>query len=448
MTVVRETIAPPRSQNTAGSPSGAGLMTWLIVGLLFLATLINYLDRQTISVLATRIADDPAMRLTDAHLGQIFFAFLLAYGIAQLLIGPLLDRFPVRYAYPIAVTAWSLAGAAAALATGFWSLFGLRMLLGICESPNWPLALRVVSRTIPPNQRTLASGIFQCGTSVGALIAPPIIVWLTPANNWRFAFVAVGAIGLVWAALWLVFFAIFPTARLDSDEPAGNILGAGLPTPKLVAGLPTPPLTASPVSLAEIFGSPVFWSLFVATSFLNPLQYFYTTWLPRYFEKYAGVPFGAALAHRLVIVYLALDVGLILGGVAVAWLATGMTVSAARRLVAAVGALCMATIPLVAWLSSLNLVTAVVCTATFGLGSFMVNYLACTSEVSARKVSTAAGLLGGTGSLAGAVFMWLVGDLVTRTGSFSIAFIVAGLMPLVALGGLWMATRASSVSNP
>jgi MFS family permease len=124
--------------NSNRQPRSASV--WLIVGLLFLATLLNYLDRQTISVLATRIAEDPGMQLTDADLGRIFFAFLLAYGIAQLLVGPLLDRYPVRFAYPLAVTAWSLAGAAAALATGFWSLFGLRMLLGVCESPNWPLA--------------------------------------------------------------------------------------------------------------------------------------------------------------------------------------------------------------------------------------------------------------------------------------------------------------------
>src|SRR5688572_32444184 len=175
------------AQPHAASPRTRQMATWLVVGLLFLATLLNYLDRQTISVLATRIAEDPAMRLTDAHLGRIFFAFLLAYGIAQLLVGPLLDRFPVRFAYPLAVTAWSLAGAAAALATGFWSLFGLRMLLGVCESPNWPLALRVVSRTIPPSQRTLASGLFQCGTSVGALVAPPIIIWLTVWQGWRFS---------------------------------------------------------------------------------------------------------------------------------------------------------------------------------------------------------------------------------------------------------------------
>ena len=272
------------SPDHEGPPSAATTATWLVIGLLFLATLLNYLDRQTISVLATRIAEDPSMRLTDADLGKIFFAFLLAYGIAQLFIGPLLDRFSVRVAYPLAVTAWSLAGALAALASGFWSLFGLRMLLGVCESPNWPLALKVVARTVPPHQRSLASGVFQCGTSVGALIAPPIIIAITQATSWRFAFAAVGAVGLGWAVLWLTYFAVFPTVKLGEQQPAsaaGNL-----------------------TSLREILQSRAFWGLFVATSFLNPLQYFYTTWLPRYFEKYAGVPFGSALAQRLVIVYL------------------------------------------------------------------------------------------------------------------------------------------------
>jgi len=433
---------------TSASPDRPGnhvLGPWLIVGLLFLATLLNYLDRQTISVLATRIAEDPAMRLTDAHLGQIFFAFLLAYGIAQLAVGPLLDRFPVRFAYPIAVVAWSIAGAAAALATGFWSLFGLRMLLGVCESPNWPLALRVVSRTIPPSQRTLASGLFQCGTSVGALVAPPLIIWLTLAHGWRFSFVAVGAVGLAWAVLWLTFFAIWPEPRLDSDRPLEEIAQPANSRGSLRD--PQPPRSralASPTNLAEILRSRTFWGLFVATSFLNPLQYFYITWLPRYFEKYAGVPFGAALAQRLVIVYLALDLGLILGGLSVAILAGYWGVPRARRVVATIGAACMLPIALVAQLAALDAVTVVICLATFGLGCFMVNYLACTSEVSARKVSTAAGLLGGTGSLTGAAFMWLVGDLVTRNGSFGVAFLLAGAMPLVALAGLWMATRTAN----
>jgi ACS family hexuronate transporter-like MFS transporter len=420
-------LAPLTPPAAPAAPSGVA--TWLLIGLLFFATLLNYLDRQTISVLATRIAEDPAMRLTDADLGKIFFAFLLAYGIAQLLIGPLLDRFSVKVLYPIAVSAWSLAGGLAALATGFASLFGLRMLLGVCESPNWPLALRVVARMVPPPLRSLASGVFQCGTSVGALVAPPLIVAITVATNWRLAFVVVGAIGLVWAAAWLIYFALFPAAAAQIERG-----GCGSRSE------PEPGATRAS-SIHEIFRSRAFWGLFIATSFLNPLQYFYTTWLPRYFEKYAGVPFGAALASRLIIVYLALDLGLIAGGAAVALLANLWGLAAARRAVATLGALGMASIPLVAWLSDLDAVTAVICAATFGLGCCMVNYLACTAEVSSTRVSTAAGLLGGTGSLTGAAFMWLVGDLVTQSGSFGTAFVLAGLMPLVALAGLWVATK-------
>lgn len=264
---------------------------WIVVGLLFLATLLNYLDRQTISVSATVISKE--FGLNDADLGKLFFAFLFAYGIAQLFIGTLLDRMSVRLAYALAVLAWSLSGAAAVLAGGFASLFFLRVLLGVCESPNWPLALRVVARTIPPHQRSLATGIFQSGTSIGALVAAPLIIFLTQAYGWRFAFVAIGACGFVWAALWLVLYRATESSDEMAGEVAANASGA----------------TYSPSTLKELFGSRVFWGLFIAACFLQPLQYFYITWLPRYFEAYAGVSFGKELASRLVIVYLALDLG-------------------------------------------------------------------------------------------------------------------------------------------
>lgn len=397
---------------------------WLVIFLLFLATLLNYLDRQTIAVSASVIGHE--FGLGDAQLGQLFFAFLFAYGAAQLFAGALLDRFPVRLAYAAAVTAWSLAGALAALATGFVSLFVLRVLLGVCECPNWPLALRVVRRTVPPEQRPLANGIFQSGTSVAA----PIIIWLTSAYSWRAAFAAVGAAGLLWTALWLAFF------RGEEDER-----GRGNRTAESLA--PQDRVADSPASFGEIVRSRAFLGLFVATSFLNPLQYFYVTWLPRYFDKYAGVGFGQELARRLVIVYLALDLGLWLGGAAVMLLARKVSVVGARRIVTTLGALLMACVPLAVQLRDLNLITGVICLATFGLGCFIVNYLAFTSEVSATKVSTAAGLLGGTGSLAGAGFMLLVGGTIESSGSFSTAFVMAGAMPLIALAGIFFATRAT-----
>lgn len=412
------------ARHGSGANADAGAKWW-IAGLLFAATLLNYLDRQTLAVSSSRVLED--LGLNDGHFGRWLFAFFLAYGIAQIVVGPLLDRCSVVWVYAAAVTAWSLAGASAALAVGFWSMLSLRLLLGICESPNWPLALRVVARIFPPGQRPLANGIFQCGTSVGALAAPPIIIYLTAAYHWRMAFVAVGLAGLLWTMLWLATMARWPQPRLDAEAET---------------------MVGSPSTVRDMLRSPAFWGLLVATCFLNPLQYFYVSWLPRYFDRYAGVGFGQELASRLVLVYLALDAGLILGGWLVAALTRKMGVVPARRLVAIAGALCMMGVPAVSWMRSLDLITAMICVATFGLGCFMVNYLAFASEVSATKVSTATGILGGAGSLAGAAFMWLVGDTVMRSGGFAVAFACAGVMPLVALGGLFYATRTRPTPRP
>ncbi len=184
---------------------------WIICGLLFLGTIVNYLDRQTISVSASRIAAE--MHLNDFDLGELFFGFLFSYGIAQILVGPILDRFKTVPAYAAAVIAWSLAGASTALAPTFGFLLAARIALGLCESPNWPLGLRVVARTFPSSQRSLANGIFESGTSVGALVAPPIVIYLATAYGWRTSFVVIGAVGFVWVALWLSWFRKFPEPR-------------------------------------------------------------------------------------------------------------------------------------------------------------------------------------------------------------------------------------------
>lgn len=415
---------------------------WLLVGLLFLATTLCYLDRQTLSVSATPIVKE--MGLDDGDLGQLFFAFFISYGVAQIFVGGFLDRLSVRIAFPAAVIAWSLAGAAAALATGFWSLFALRVLLGIFESPNWPLALRMTSKIFPPSERSFVNGLFHCGSSVGAIIAPPIIIYLTITYNWRVAFVVIGALGLVWAGLWAIWLRVQRPARLvEQSDPLLVGAVASLPQPMTAnsgAGLARPEDAASPATLAEILRAPAFWGLLIATCFVNPLQHFYIAWLPRYFDTYAGVGFGAELARRLVLAYLALDVGLIGGGGIVSLMSRRMRVVVARRWVTTVGACCMACVPLVSRMTTVNGITVVICVATFGLGCFMVNYLTFASEVSAKKASTATGILGGAGALAGATFMLIVGNKVLKDQNFAAVFVFAGIMPLIGLAGIWFAT--------
>lgn len=193
---------------------------------------------------------------------------------------------------------------------------------------------------------------------------------------------------------------------------------------------------ATPASLGGILRSPAFWGLAVATSLMNPLQYLYTTWLPRYFTTYAGVEFGEELAMRLMLVYFFLDLGLWLGGAATTWGSRRFGLRRGRLGVAGFGTLGMALIPLVARFQDINLITAVICAAMFGLGCFIVIYLAYVTEISTARVATTAGLLGGIGSLAGAGFMLLVGNAVQATKSFDQTFFLSGFMPIGAFAGL------------
>ncbi len=406
---------------------------WLICGFLFFATLVNYLDRQTISVSASKIAAE--MHLTDVDLGRLFFGFLFAYGITQILIGSFLDRLGTVGAYAIAVAAWSIAGATSGFATGFGFLFATRVALGVCEAPNWPLAMRTVTRVFPPEQRTLATGLFQSGTSLGALIAPPFIIYIATAYNWRMSFFVVGAIGFLWVALWLLWFRARPEPMLGTAPSTSSDENA-------------PSRPTAPVSIRVIARSRMFWGLVLCSTFINPLQYFYTTWLPRYFDKYAGLGFGSALAERLVIVYLALDLGLWSGGLVVARLSKHWDVRRARLFVTSVGTGCMMTVPLVSKFHNIDAITAIISLAVFGLGWFIANYLVFSAEIFPANVSTMVGIVSGLGSLAGAGFMLLIGGSIEKSGSFAIAFTMVGLMPLISLTGLWFGSRPATNPAP
>ena len=176
---------------------------WGLCLLLFLATTLNYLDRQTLSVLAPSLQDE--MHLDNEALGWLFSGFYYSYTFSQLAVGMVLDRSHLRWAFGLAVLAWSVVSALTGLAHGFVALLICRILLGVAESPNWPAALRIVSRALPPEDRTLGNGIFTSGTSIGALIAPGLILGLSSAAGWRWAFVIVGSLGLVWLGAWFLF---------------------------------------------------------------------------------------------------------------------------------------------------------------------------------------------------------------------------------------------------
>src|SRR5215472_2552735 len=175
---------------------------WQLCFVLFLVTTLNYLDRQTMSILAPSLQKE--LHLDNEALGWLFAAFYYAYTFSQMAVGPVLDRSNLRWGFAFAVFLWSLVSVLTGLANGFVALLVFRLALGMVESANWPAGMRVVSRLLEPRERALGNGIFTSGTSIGALVAPGVILGISAIWGWRLAFVLVGSLGVFWIAVWIV----------------------------------------------------------------------------------------------------------------------------------------------------------------------------------------------------------------------------------------------------
>ena len=181
----------------------AGLRWW-IAGLIFLATLINFVNRLTVSVLAPVITGQ--LRLSNTEFASITTSFLIAYTLSQSLSVKLYDRIGTRRGFTVSIVVWSLASMAHALARGLTGLNCFRFVLGLGEAGNWPGAAKVIAEWFPVRQRALGMGIFNSGTSIGSVVAPPVIVGLNALLGWQATFVVVGALGFGWLVLWLRFY--------------------------------------------------------------------------------------------------------------------------------------------------------------------------------------------------------------------------------------------------
>lgn len=216
---------------------------WIICIFIFFATVLNYMDRQTLSIVAPLVQQE--FGLDNAQLGLLFSAFYFSYGIGVALIGEVIDRISVRIALAFIVGAWSLATALTALSRTLWHLFSFRMLLGVAEAGNWPTTARLVSMYIAPGDRTLANSIYMGGGSVGLLLVQPLLVWMSLRYGWRSGFVGLGALAGFWIVAWVIWFRPKNTAALTryDMEPTGHAQGT---------------------SWGEVVRLPRFWGLIVA----------------------------------------------------------------------------------------------------------------------------------------------------------------------------------------
>src|SRR6185295_13045219 len=267
------------AQRTTGIPTAAGFklrgLRWWIVGLIFLATLINYIDRLTISVLAPVITRD--LGLTNTEFGGIVTWFLLAYTISQGLSGKLCDRIGTKRGFVCSIVLWSIAAMGHAFARGLASLSAFRFVLGLGEAGNWPGAAKTVAEWFPIRERAFGMAIFNSGAAIGSVVAPPLIVWLSLTYGWQTTFIVTGSLGFIWLALWLLFYQT-PDRHKWLSEPERQLIREGKRAGDASDALAKEP--AGPLKWRELLRYRQVWAIVLSRFLTDPVWWLYISWLP------------------------------------------------------------------------------------------------------------------------------------------------------------------------
>ena len=411
-----------------------GRVRWWIVWTLFLSTVINYISRQTFSVLAPLITAQ--YHLTHTDLAKILGAFQISYALTWLLGGIFLDAVGTRIGLALAVVFWSVVNILTGFASSVFSFAVFRFLLGVGEGFNWPGASKTVAEWFPSQERSLAVAVFDSGSSVGGAIAALVIPLVAVALGWRSAFLVSGLLGFVWLLLWLrVYHPLDRHPRVSKDEVAF-----------IRAGQEVPPISAERgvrrwLKLARQRNV---WGIVVGRALTDPIWWFYVFWLPQYLSDARGFSLKR-IALFAWMPFIAADLGNFTGGLISGYcIRRGVSVVRARTWICAVSCLPMlAGIP-AAGVHSVYAALALICFALWGYASWSTMGLTLPSDLFPQDVvATVTGLSGLAAGLVGAVFTIAVGVLVDRF-SYAPAFLVAGLMPLVATASLFLLVRAPS----
>jgi ACS family hexuronate transporter-like MFS transporter len=415
-----------------------GRTRWWIVWTLFFSTVTNYISRQTFSVLAPMLSSQ--FHFSHSDLGRILGAFQISYAITWLLGGIFLDAIGTRLGLALAVSFWSVVNIFTGFASSVFGFAAFRFLLGIGEGLNWPGASKTVAEWFPSEERSLAVAIFDSGSSVGGALAALVIPWIALSYGWRWSFVFSGALGLIWLAMWLRIY--HPLDRHPSVSPEEVALIRAGQEPALKFRM------RGVARWLELVKSRNVWGIVLGRGLTDPIWWFYIFWLPQYLSDarefslkrialFAWIPFVAA------------DLGNFTGGFISGYcIRRGIPVIRARMWVCAVSCMpILAGIP-AARVHSAYSALALICIALWGYASWSTMGLTLPSDLFQQDVvATVTGLSGFAAGLAGAAFTFAVGFLVDRF-SYGPAFLVAGLLPIVATGCLFLLISAPTTTTP
>ena len=408
--------------NEQAWPSGwsrAGYFRWVICTLLLFGTTKNYMDRNVLGVLNKTLQHD--LGWSEIDYSNLVVAFQGAYALGMVVVGRLVDKLGTRLGYALAMVFWSLASMGTALGSSLTSFAISRLTLGFGEAAVFPASIKAVAEWFPKKERALATGIFNAGTSFGAMLTPVVVPWINARWGWRGAFIGIGALGFFWLVFWLLIYrqpqehpfvsrAELDYIRSDPQESVGKT--------NWVALLP----------LRQT------WAFVLGKFLIDPVWWFYLFWVPGFFESKHGLAL-TRIGPPIVVIYLISDVG----SVAAGWMSSrliqsGSTVNAARKmamLICAVGV-----VPVVfayrvesTWSAVLLIGLAAACHQ-----GFSANLFTLTSDMfPARAVGSVVGIGGMAGAIGGLFIATVVGHVLQWTGSYRVPFLIAGSAYLLAL---------------
>lgn len=409
----------PAAVEAALHTSAGGNYRWVICALLFFATTINYMDRQVLGLLAPFL--QKSIGWNEIQYGYIVTAFQAAYAVGLLLMGGLIDRLGTRLGYALSIAVWSLSAMGHALANSVLGFGIARAMLGLGESGNFPAAIKTVAEWFPKKERALATGIFNSGTNVGAVVAPLTVPWVAIHLGWRWAFLFTGFFSATWLVCWLTLYRP-PQAhprlsaqelqyiQRDSAEPATKI-----PWMRLLPHRQT-------------------WAFILGKFLTDPIWWFYLFWLPKYLNSTHGLSL-TQLGPPLVAIYVSADVGSVSGG----WLSSslikrGWEINRARKTAMLICALCVLPVMFASRMSSLWAAVGAISLATAAHQGWSSNLFTLPSDMFPRRaVASVVGIGGFGGAIGGMCIATFTGFLLQATHSYVPIFFIAGSAYLFAL---------------
>lgn len=423
--------------------SGAKNTKWVLLALLFFSTVINYLDRQALSILATTIQADLGM--SDLEYARVVQVFLIAYAAAYVLAGRVTDWLGARTALLLFVAWWSLANIATGFVRSALELGAARFALGLGEPGNYTVGTKVVSEQFPAPQRGLALGLYTAGAMIGATLAPPLIGGIALTYGWRSAFWVTGVAGLLWMIAW---WWLYPRPARHASP---TVLVAPSADAAATPAMDTPAVAVPVGSMKGVWGrlarDRTVWALVASRAVADPVWYFYLFWFPKYLGDARGMSL-AAIASLAWIVYVAADIGSVGGGLISGRLVRRGMSPVRARLTTMLGAACLAPIGiLVALHPPIPLLIGLACLVTFAHLTYQINITAMTVDLfPSRYIASVAGLVGCGSALGGMVSAQVVGHLVAD-GHFDRAFVLMAFLHPIALLLAWIALKMARRSR-